>query len=1162
MRKLLLLLSFLVQAALARGQGDTKFTYQLDKLSPVDIAAAEGSTHIDIDASHLDNGVHDLYLHYTGSDGTMSITRHAYFIKTVDSQVTYDAIVYVDGKDYDRIEINGAGGILKMNPDFSKLPYGLHSISVILAGKDGTLSKLEEKMFMRIATDDELCAMNLHCILDGHTESIVTHDVTQGIAHIDLDVSNLSPGFHSLGIFASGADGLTTPLKNTWFVKLPEEGGAIREFRYVINGDVKTEYKVELDKTYQQFTLMDMLDIPQEPFRSENFRCQPQDDGSLMLTANNDITMLFIGAGGGVVSHSSQYNDVREIKIVNKDMPIIEQGGNGTLHLPRPVEQGIHWYRIEVEPGALLILKPQSGCIIDIFDSEGNVIIRKERNESTQEFSTALTEGGIYYLAVHDFQPYVSSVDLDYCLLNRHALLGTSCSRTVSRDMFFVDINGNGFDNLSSLEYRLGDTVLKPSEYKVHSNTSLSARFDFDGSEYPEGKYELSAVFKTEDGKETISLDNALEIVKDGNSLIDLDIDAPAIATTPYEAHIVVKNSGDAPAWGIPLNIALGSTDTGYSVQFKNFYPCNYGSMDSIGIAPSDLITENLLGSGKRGIFLPVVIPYLGVGEELRFTMGFRSSPHEKIPVYAWCAEPWSESALKMKKPDFDFESVINPNESNLATFAHMVYLEALRKETTADTSTIPRSHKRSLQRLQRANDLANTAANVGVAAGQACGGLVNGMRLHGLNATAQAYGVDLSSGEYGSLNDYADRLRQGMPTPGSIIAEALGWGDLYRAGEEFFRGCSNTPTQNSGTYQSCQRSVDCYQSGDPNDMHGYTDPTGGRFIGKDIKKIQYVIEFENDPSIANASAMSIKVTDRLDPALFDFGTFRATELRIGKKTIELPEGHKFVKTLDMRPEINAIAELHFDFDAESGVAEWQLYSLDPMTMDRTRYLEQGVLPVNDDYGAGIGYLTFSVNLANNLVDKAIVTNRASIVFDDNRPIDTPVFENITDFLSPVSRIIEMNRLSDTEIDFTIEEVEDGSGIWKYALYAQKRGDKKWSLIRDNIDNIDSSTIRYVSDTAFPDDSFYCVIATDKAGNMQDISILSKIMGDADSNGTVDVSDNMAIKNHFSGTAVGIDVVVSDLNLDGAIDVQDAMVVKSLFLQTGRKNIQYRKNKK
>lgn len=261
----------------------------------------------------------------------------------------------------------------------------------------------------------------------------------------------------------------------------------------------------------------------------------------------------------------------------------------------------------------------------------------------------------------------------------------------------------------------------------------------------------------------------------------------------------------------------------------------------------------------------------------------------------------------------------------------------------------------------------------------------------------------------------------------------------------------------------------------------GYFDPTGGNSIGIDVKTLDYTIEFENDPAIATASASTIIVEDNMDGSVFDLASFTPKEIRIGKHTISVPESHHFVKTFDMRPEIQCIAEISFDYDSEIGKALWKFESLDPVTLNPIIDFRQGLLPVNNETGCGVGFIDYSINLKDNLQHNATVDNKAVITFDDNKPIETPTWSNVTDYKRPESMIIRNDGYSDGHYALTVEFSDEGSGIHSYDLCIRTSDNDKWHVVMTGLTDRE---IRFETPEAIPGIQF-TTIATDRAGNRQ-----------------------------------------------------------------------------
>ena len=273
----------------------------------------------------------------------------------------------------------------------------------------------------------------------------------------------------------------------------------------------------------------------------------------------------------------------------------------------------------------------------------------------------------------------------------------------------------------------------------------------------------------------------------------------------------------------------------------------------------------------------------------------------------------------------------------------------------------------------------------------------------------------------------------------------------------------------------------------DPNDIFGYLSETGSKFIADSVARVNYTIEFENDTTFATAAAHTIVIKDTLDNQYFDLAKFMPIGIRIGEHEIFLNEADvmtknnvtSFVKTIDMRPEINAIAQVDGAFSHNTGIAEWRFTSLDPMTMESTDDLMQGILPVNYNGTSGIGEVMFEIGLKQGKVDGTELKNRASIVFDYEEAILTPTWTNIVDAVPPTSIIDDFEMENDTTLRINVNGFDARSGVWKYELYVQHGENAPWWK--------EGETDSTYFDFRFYEDIDYgfCVLATDSAGNVE-----------------------------------------------------------------------------
>lgn len=242
---------------------------------------------------------------------------------------------------------------------------------------------------------------------------------------------------------------------------------------------------------------------------------------------------------------------------------------------------------------------------------------------------------------------------------------------------------------------------------------------------------------------------------------------------------------------------------------------------------------------------------------------------------------------------------------------------------------------------------------------------------------------------------------------------------------------------------------------------------------------MNYRIEFENDTAFATASAHVVEIKDTLDGNVFNLPTYAPTGIKIGDKTVYLDGTPEFVRTVDMRPAIDAIVQVEGAYDPDKGIATWLFTSLDPMTMEPTDDVMQGFLPVNYDGISGIGEVTYTVGLKERIPDGTEIPNRASIVFDTNDPIMTPVWTNTVDAVAPESSVANIEMVSDTTVRVSLDGTDNRSGIWKYTLYVQHGVNAPWweEAVLDSC----SYDFRFYEGI----DYGLCVLATDSAGNVE-----------------------------------------------------------------------------
>jgi hypothetical protein len=277
---------------------------------------------------------------------------------------------------------------------------------------------------------------------------------------------------------------------------------------------------------------------------------------------------------------------------------------------------------------------------------------------------------------------------------------------------------------------------------------------------------------------------------------------------------------------------------------------------------------------------------------------------------------------------------------------------------------------------------------------------------------------------------------------------------------------------------KSDSQSFTCVVSKDPNEKVGPEGYNQLRYI-RGNNPLAYAIFFENVDT-ATAPAQKVVVTDMLDPNHWDFSTFSFSSISIGDTTVYPPAyAHDFYMEVDLRPENNLITGITGTLDDETGVITWEFVSLDPVTHNPTTDPLAGFLPPNISPPNGQGNVVYIVQPNLDLSSGTGIGSSASIVFDNNEPMATNLWENHLDRTPPVSSlkyIEEVQISSQFELNWTGSD--DQSGISKYLLYVSENGGTffKW------LSTSDTSCV-FQGDTC-SQYQFY-ILAVDSVGNRE-----------------------------------------------------------------------------
>jgi hypothetical protein len=330
------------------------------------------------------------------------------------------------------------------------------------------------------------------------------------------------------------------------------------------------------------------------------------------------------------------------------------------------------------------------------------------------------------------------------------------------------------------------------------------------------------------------------------------------------------------------------------------------------------------------------------------------------------------------------------------------------------------------------------------------------GLHTSGITALTQAINAD--SGWLTFSPEFVRKLESGKTDNRVQFFGGEGWGFTYDGTLDAASGQYNpdekyrilndrlVPTKPkkvpSAPDQNLQVSHNfrTWGSRDPNEKVGSAGFGARNYINAGAS-IGYTIFFEN-VATATGAAQTVVITDRIDPALYDLSTFSFGPMWVGGRLINTPpSGTTFRTEVDLRPANNLLLRITGNLNTVTGWIEWRFESIDPETGSPTQDPLAGFLPPNQNPPDGEGWVTFSVRPKPDLSDGTELRNTATIVFDENEPIQTNVVVHTIDAAPPTARVSalpETQSLPRFVVRWTGEDT--GSGVAEYSVYYREDG--------------------------------------------------------------------------------------------------------------------------
>ena len=390
---------------------------------------------------------------------------------------------------------------------------------------------------------------------------------------------------------------------------------------------------------------------------------------------------------------------------------------------------------------------------------------------------------------------------------------------------------------------------------------------------------------------------------------------------------------------------------------------------------------------------------------------------------------------------------------------------------------------------------------------------------------------------------DHCDAL------PGYKIVRAAN-GESFCVPSKPGKNCSKLAANPVGSNEGCSifplRSKNSY---DPNDKVGSMGASDAHFL-LGSTPLSYTVFFENLQT-ATAAAQEVVITDQLDVRTMDLDTFSLGPISFsgGTTLIPAPGAKQYSGGVDLRPKQNLIVAITAGLDKSTGLLTWRFASIDPKTGQFTNDSDAGFLPPNVNAPEGEGSVTFTVKPKLRLATGTTICNQASIVFDVNAPIATPLWCNTSDNVPPTSQVLAL-AATQAYPSFLLKwsGTDQGSNVQDYSIFVSENNGAFTSFL--------SSTQK--TSTTFigqPGKSYrFYSVASDKAGNVEDppqiadaatkVDVGQIILGDLNGDRKVDCVDLTVIKAAFGKRTgqPGFDLR-ADVNNDGVVDIRDLTFV-------------------
>jgi len=361
-----------------------------------------GVINIDEDISALNYGLHSIAMRVVDKNGVVSsaLTKNFLLVQgtgTGDNSLqTYEYWIDQDFGNRKSGEIP-TGGVINIDEDISALNYGLHSIAMRVIDKNGIVSSVLTKNFMKIQQQDGDNALTTYeyWIDNGeHQNAAIPAD---GVVALDLDISALTNGLHTFNYMTRDKAGLAsaTTVKN-FLVKKVEGDGKLIAIDYWFNDEPRQRITIDPAESVDKSDIVIPMDGVKPRTISEEYTF---DATTKTVKTTETITVgIQVFNDGGVGSEAVVHTLENMTFTVTPLFEALTDGDTSTKDAPKGGQMQGFSYTGAV--GDVIYWDITGETVsMDFYDAEGNPITPVTENiEGKDVLAIELTTTAVYLL--------------------------------------------------------------------------------------------------------------------------------------------------------------------------------------------------------------------------------------------------------------------------------------------------------------------------------------------------------------------------------------------------------------------------------------------------------------------------------------------------------------------------------------------------------------------------------------------------------------------------------------------------------------------------------------------------------------------------------------------------------------------------------------------